>query len=220
MDKLALFDFCGTIVNYQTLGPYLEYVLANEAPTKHRILCNAASKFFFRVIDILIAKVGIHCFLYKLLMVRQLKGIPRSTLKKYGTEYYQQIVRNNLISETVDLLKKLREDGYRIVIVSAGSDLYIGDFAKEYRIKDLITAEFGFADEKCTGRLLFECMYEEKARRINDFIRELDKPCLCEIACSDSVSDLPMLELCKRKIVISHGTHQQWVTEDMEEIIW
>lgn len=220
MDKLALFDFCGTIANYQTLGPYLEYVLANEAPIKYRILCSAASKFVFRAVDKLIAKVGIHYFLYKLLLIHQMKGISRSVLKKYGTEYYQQTVRGNLISETVDLLGKLRKDGYRIVIVSAGSDMYISDFAAEYGPADLITAEFGFTDEKCTGRLLSECMFEEKVRRIDAFIRESDKPCSCEIACSDSASDLPMLELCKRKIVISHGTHQRWVKKDMEEIIW
>lgn len=220
MERLALFDFCGTIANFQTLGPYLEYVLSNESPIKYRILCNAFSRFFFRIIDMFIAKAGMHCFIYKLIMVRQMKGISRSALKKYGTEYYQQTIRDNLINETVNLLKKLYGEGYRIVIVSAGSDFYIRDFAAEYGIEDLITAEFGFTDEKCTGRLLSECMYEEKTERIKDFIRGHDQLWSCEIACSDSVSDLPMFGLCRRKIVISHGAHQQWVTKDMEEIIW
>lgn len=220
MEKLALFDFCGTIANYQTLGPYLEYVLRRESPYKYRILCNSISKSFFRIVERIINHAGVHCFLYKILLIHQMKGISSSLLDQYGTEYYQQIVKNNLICETTGLIRSLRENGYEIVIVSGGSGFYIKDFAVEYGIKHIITAEFGFADEKCTGRLSSECMFEEKKRRIEAFICQQDKPCSCEIACSDSFSDMPMLELCRRKIVISHGKHQQWVTKDMEEIIW
>lgn len=221
MEKVALFDFCGTIANYQTLNPFLEYVLRRERPIRHRLICNAPVRRMLLLMEGAAMRIGYKHYLYKELLVRNMKGISRQKLEQYGAGYYQVQVRKNLVCSTVDLIKELQEKGRRIVIVSAGSAFYIECFAKEYHVNDVITAEFDFTESGiCTGRLRSECMGSEKLERIQTYMKTAVTQGVYDIGCSDSRSDLPMLDLCQRRIVVSHGEHQAWVADDMEEIIW
>ena len=68
--------------------------------------------------------------------------------------------------------------------------------------------------------MLTACMGEEKIRDLKYYMLENKIIGVFEVGLSDSDSDLPMLNLCKRKIVVSQAKHQDWVTEDMEEIVW
>lgn len=221
MNKIALFDFCGTITNYQTLDPYLEYVVSREMPEKYKFICNPALKYVLGLISMTCRLFGVRRYFYKRLLIKQMKGIPRDKLKAYGTEYYAQTVRKNLIGQTIELIRKCQKEGYYIVILSAGSDLYIEEFAREYGIDRIITATFGFDKQDiCTGELLSECIGKGKMRDLEKAEKTIPKPREWSLACSDSRSDLPMLNLCKKKVVVSHNRHQDWVFADMQEIIW
>ena len=40
MDRVALFDFCGTIADFQTFNPFIELVLKKEKPERYFIKIN------------------------------------------------------------------------------------------------------------------------------------------------------------------------------------
>ena len=219
-DKIALIDFCGTIADFQTFDPYLLYVIEREYPHRSRVLNSWPVRRGCELLTLIMHAFGWRHYLYKLLLVRQLNGLRREKLEEYGKLYYEQRIRNHLISSTLEIISALREQDYRLMIVSGGSELYIQWFAQEYGIDDVLGARFEYNSDICTGKLLIECMGLEKQAILQEYMRSHGIAGELAVGISDSRSDLPMLELCQKKIVISHHEHQQWVSEGMEEIVY
>ena len=220
MTKLAVIDFCGTIANFQTLDPYLEYVLKNERKVSYILLTNRVIKVVLSLFNRVIWKLGYHHYLKKALMVASLKGISEETLYEYGKKYYEERVKSNLISETIGLIEKLKSEGYMTLIVSGGSKYYIEYFADDFGIDDVISAEIEISDGKCTGRLLRECLGKEKVEMLKEYIAQKGINVSEKLCITDSESDIPILNECNKKIIISNNAHQKWIDDSMEEIIW
>ena len=220
MTKLAVIDFCGTIANFQTLDPYLEYVLKNERKASYILLTNRVIKAVLSLSNRVIWKLGYHHYFRKVLTVTSLKGISEETLYKYGKKYFEERVKSNLIPEVLDLVGKLKSEGYMTLIVSGGSKYYIKYFADNFGIDDVISAEIEIIEGKCTGRLLRECLGKEKLDMLKKYISDKGVNVLEMLCVTDSESDIPILNECNKKIIISNNAHQKWVDESMEEIIW
>ena len=63
-------------------------------------------------------------------------------------------------------------------------------------------------------------MSKKKVEVINSFIERNGIECSFEACVTDSISDRPILDLCRKKIIISSKKHQKWVTSDMKEIVY
>lgn len=219
-EKIALIDFCGTIADFQTLDPFLQYVCTKEHPLRSFWINSSLTAMLCALITRVLRVFGSKRYVYKCLLVHQLKGLNKTRLSVYGEEYYINRIKDHFIIPTIEIIDDLRSCGYRLVIVSGGSDLYIRKFADEYGIDDVISAQFGYKEDICNGKLTSECMGSEKVDIIADYFKEHGIIGEILTGISDSCSDLPMLNLCKHKIVVSHGKHQEWVHDDIEEVIW
>lgn len=218
--KIALIDFCETVVDYQTFDPFIEYVMQHERKIQYRIICTSVVKVLCRLLTGLCGKVGHPVYFYKSLIVAQMRGLSHEKMKLLASSYYTECIQPHLIPQTMELLRELKDQGFELVIVSGGCDLYITYFAKTFGIYHIMAAELEFSDGKCTGRLKTDCMGKEKTVRVQKWMTEEGLSGKCGVGVSDSVSDLPMLSMCERKIVISKHEHQCWVSPEMEEIIW
>lgn len=220
MDSIVLLDFCGTVADFQTLDPYLQFVIKREFPSRYALLCNPVSIGVGRMATHILYKTGIRCSIYKQLLIWLLKGVTYDNLMEYGLEYYTQRIRKHLIEPTLRLIDKYQTEHYRFIILSGGLDFYISHFAKEFNIPDMICAQLEFRKGYCTGRLLSDCMGNNKLTRLLNYVKEEKIDGIFKVAITDSQSDWPILRICKKKIIISHHIHQKWVTDDMKELIW
>lgn len=191
-EKIALFDFCETIVSFQSADRYVKFVVDNFAtPTvrfRHKLyvlqdklhLARRFNKYFHT-----------H-FITKELLLKQLKGVPYDVMDHAAQEYYNKVIRPNLISATIAELKRLQKEDYRIVIVSAGYDIYIEYFAKEFGIKvdDIHANQLLFKNQKFTGEYEKDCVGNVKVEILN---ANFQKEECYAVAYTDSESDLPML---------------------------
>lgn len=218
--KVALIDFCETVVDYQTFNPFIEYVLKHERLFRYRMICTPVVKLFCRLITRVLSKLGHPVYVYKNLIVTQTKGIPLERLEMLASSYYSECLQPHLIPQTIELLRKLRAQGFELVIVSGGCNLYITYFAEIFEINHIMAAELEFSDGVCTGRLKCDCMGSEKAVRVQKWMADKGLSGKCAVGVSDSISDMPMLSICEHKIIISRHAHQSWVTPEMEEVIW
>lgn len=220
MKNIALIDFCGTLVDFQTLNPYLELVLKNRSKIKYYLFCNKFVKSACKIISKVFRRYLRIKFLYKAGLVWLLKGVREEEFIRQGHEYYNKTIRHHLISESIESLRSFKDKGYELLIVSGGSKYYISHFANEFGIDGFLTAEIEFGCGACTGRIIRECMLSEKVKLINDYVHEKGCDCVFRVGMTDSISDLPMLELCDRKLIVSCRKHQKWVTGDLYEIIY
>ncbi len=157
-EKIALFDFCETLVSFQTADAFVRFV--GEATGSARV------SRMLRIHHFLDRK-GIIGRLYKLfpesspgkrLVARGLKGFREDALDELAGRYYAQRLRPALIPEVVGRLRSLQRDGWRIVLVSGAYDSYLRFFAREYGIaQDDILATCGEgADEEAFNAYLAE----------------------------------------------------------------
>jgi len=218
-EKIALFDFCETLANFQTADRFVDYVREND---------RRRSILFLKMIHSVLRRTRIiaalsllfpHKSINKRIYALQLRGLRYEEIDHYARLYYNTVIHPNLIPRMLEELQRQQIDGYRIVLVSGGYDFYLKYFAAEFRIEtnDIICTSFVFKNGKCTG--LFQgqdCLFDEKVKRINRLLKDHQES---SIAYSDSKSDLPMLEWAKTAIVVREISGKKW-NNKYNEIVW
>lgn len=214
--KIALFDFCETLADFQTFDPFIEYLLKKEHVGGF-LLKNR----FFKVFSYLLSKLRPGFYLYKRWLISSTKGLKRGTMRSRGEEYYNEIVKPRLIRDVLNELQKCKDDGMKIAIISAGCDLYINAFANDYGVDYVVTNSFAFENDTCLGLLANkDCCQSHKLTMWDEFKKKNKVEGAEVVGYSDSSSDIPMLSICDEKVVISHKRHQLWATGNYREIIW
>jgi len=220
MNKIALFDFCETIANFQTADAYVDFV--REKLNDSRMCRLERVQCFLRTIKVIqiIEKLTRYRFsINKRIKLWQLRGHNLSELQALAKEYYQEKIKPNLIPETIEKLSELKAQGYSIFLVSGGYDIYLLYFAEENDLSGVISTKIGFNDNVCSGRFDgVDCLRDEKTRLLNKFFKTRPE---YSVAFSDSITDIPFLNWADSGCVVSHNTHQQWIEKfNYSEIIW
>lgn len=219
-NRIVLLDFCETVVDYQSFNPYLYYVLSRERPVIFKIMNSNIVKIFYQILEKIYYILKIEKYPLKKRLIMETKGIPYDNMLHRAQEYYNNTVSKHFIKNVTDLIDPWKKQGLQIILLSAACDLYLKYFAQEFGIEDIIATSLEFKDGYSVGCLKgVDIIGQNKVKALEKHMGDSMKETEFVLGVSDSVSDLPMLNLCKKKIVVSHGEHQSWVG-DMEEIIW
>ncbi|NOU35971.1 MAG: HAD-IB family hydrolase, partial [Kiritimatiellaceae bacterium] len=201
-NKLALFDFCDTLVSFQTADRFVHFVRAQERSLKMYakeslrkiIIRSGALRFFTRL-----AGTDFH----KKLVLWQLKGMSNSHLDRLAECYYRTEIKPALIKESMETLFLLMAQGYKIFLISAGYDAYLKYFAREYQIDKLICTEISFKNGKCQGTFVGEdCYGQRKLVQLKEHLNKAGVSFEETISFSDCISDLPLLQWSKTGVVV------------------
>ena len=93
-------------------------------------------------------------------------GVETSFIENKNKKYIKKIKFNDKV---VELLKTLKTDGFKIILVTASPDTYMGYFAKELGYDGLICTRVEEKDGRLTGKLFgMNCNNEEKVKRIKE----------------------------------------------------
>lgn len=220
IDKIAYFDFCETLVNFQTADAFVDYVRLTTRKKRMLILERLRDFFFKYKILLVLCKITRYKYpIYKVSKLFQVRGFHKSELEELAKGYYKEKIKPNIIYQTLDILKQKQTSGYKIVIVSGGYDIYLKFFVEEYGIDELYSTKIKFTDKICAGIIDgVDCMYDNKVKIIES---KYNKDLIFSEAYSDSESDLPLLKWVNDGYVISRNYHQSWAdSNNLKEIIW
>lgn len=216
--KLVIFDFCGTLISFQTADRYVHFCL-------ERLKDNKAVQWRHKVIKLMdllrVFKIYNHIRPInnwrKRMILWQLKGVEYEKCDLLAASYFKEELLPNVVQPIVELLKKHLAIKDRVCILSGGYDIYIKYFAQHYGVKEILCSKIAFCNGKCLGKMDGkDCMRENKLEYIRPYIEGINTICY-----TDSKSDLPLLELVDEPIVISHGGSQQWAeNRNYKQIIW
>ena len=203
-EKIAFFDFCDTLVPFQSADAYVKFVLKH-----HKSLPMLMRRVFFvflRNMHLLNWYIKKKHTTHKALVLRQLKGLSETVMLDMGKLFYEERIKTSLIPETYNRMKQLQQEGYRIVIVSGGYDIYLRLFAAENGIKhcDILSTELLFDEGVFSGKWVSDCMNETKVLQIE---KRFDRENIYSIAYSDSLADLPLLTWCNEAYLVQHNTY-------------
>lgn len=220
-DKVVLLDFCGTIVPFQTANLFVDYV-AKKKPTKHSKRTKKWMSFLneIRLIGAM-RRLFPTWYIDKRFILYMLKGKTETELRTEAKNYYEDLIKPNFIKEVLDEILKLKDEGFLLCILSGGYDIYLEEFAKEFGIKHIISSCIEFKDSLATGRMVGkDCMNKNKIRLLRNHFPD-DSDLSGWYFFSDSITDLPVLQLVGHPVVISNGESQKWArSRSIKEIIY
>ena len=220
--EVILYDFCGTLVDFQTANAFVLY--ASKCLHIRRSLID-----FFRIAlyhthlmplaNSVYSKMSVN----KALLLYRLKGYEFSTLDTIAREFYDTQIKPHLIPQTIQRLKADINEGKTVAIISGGYDIYLKYFIEEFKIPFLICTKLQFINNIFTGKIIGkDCMGQEKVTRLHDHIpiikSSTDKISLTLY--SDSETDIPLFNECDNRIVIINGNETpEWIENINAEVI-
>ena len=218
-ERLAVFDFCETLADFQTANAFVNYVRQHTRSISIRwrnaiwvILVKAQ---VFNLVNILTSHNN---SFGKKVKLWQLHGLKQETLEALALRFYNEQVVPHLIGATICQIRQLQNEGYKVGLSSGGYDIYLKHFVKAYGLDFCHCSKLAFKNGRCTGRMIGkDCMRDEKVKQLAKSFGNGANA----VAFSDSLSDLPLMKWASRGVVISRGKHQQWSEKyHFEEIIW
>ena len=219
MNRVALFDFCETLVNFQTADAFVDFV-RTKSQNKRMFILERIRMFLikFHVLAFLERRFFSRIPIHKITKLFQLRGLCQKELEYYASLYYNEKIKPNFIPKVLAILKDKQKNGYTIAIVSGGYGIYLKYFAKEFNVPFVLSSNIKFKNNVCTGLLDGpDCMEENKIKYLE---KVFAKDRIQSEAYSDSITDLPLLNWADQGYVISKGKHQNWISDNLIEIIW
>lgn len=221
-DKIAFFDFCETIANFQTADAFVDYIREKNGSLYMKLLEKLRS--ILCRLGLIVYFESLCCSEYsinKRLKLLQLFSFSFKKLDQYAESYYVDCIKPNLIGSIVDLLKEKQKEGYKIFIVSGGYGIYLKYFSREFGINSVISSDLKFKNGICLGMMSGEdCMGANKIRILD---RIFNKEEISSIAYSDSASDLPLLQWADKAYVIKKlgKENEKWIHENnLNLVVW
>jgi len=216
-EKVALFDFCETIANFQTADAFVEFLCKRNPDKVNKGFSYFLQKFLVKTkLSSVLFHLGFN--FNKRLVLLRLRGVCKELVEAEGKAFYNSVIKANFIDKSIEELNQLKKKGYSIYIVSGGYDAYLQYFAKDYDV-DLICSKISYFDNLCTGKLSgADCMGHEKVARLTQTFHSSDIKNIDSISFSDSISDLPLLQYTRRAIVVTKK-EKDWINRNNFEIL-
>jgi len=219
--KIALFDFCETIVKFQTADAFVHFV-RNQSKDRRMNFINKIHSFLvksriFAIVEHIFPKSSLN----KRLILLQLKGFSKSNLRDYAKLYYHNKIKQAFIKTILFEPNKKKEEGYKVIVVSGGYDIYLNYFVEEFKLDGLISTKIKFNKSNiCTGEINgIDCLWSNKVKLLKSYFLKEKIDFSNSFAYTDSITDLPMLNWVQNGIVVSNNNIQNWMKK-YKIILW
>lgn len=203
--RIALFDFDGTLVSSHLWSGLLKYYLNKKEklfPIFWFLISNFALTPFWKIGLISTKK---YYQSWGKDMVRLMKGIDIKRAKEIFDWLTDDYLLPTLKKNAFEKLKKHQEDGYLIVLTSGSFQDLIKVFSSRLNIDFAVGTELEIVENKFSGKIIPPlCFAQGKTEKVRQFLADnnLAIDFKESFAYSDSIFDLPMLELVGNPVAV------------------
>lgn len=199
MDKLAIFDIDFTITKKETLMQFFRYMISRDIKNI-RFLPRAIFSGIMYGVKIYDEKRVKETFL------KFIDGIDEKDLANIVRGFYEDVLSKILYVDAIDMIKKLKGEGYKIYLISASPEFYIKEFYNIREVDKVIGTRFKFVNGKFIREMDgANCKGEEKVRRLKKYLEDknIEVNFKESYMFSDSLSDKPLLDLVGKPYLIN-----------------
>jgi len=211
LKKLAIFDIDYTITKKETLMELFKYVIKKDKKNL-RFLPRAIYCGIMYAIGIYDERKVKETFL------RFIDGIKEEELAELVKEFYDERLKNILYDDALEMMKKLKNEGYDIYLISASPEFYVNEFYNIKEVDKVIGTKFGFENGTFVRKMVGNnCKGEEKVRRLKEVLKDekIEVDFKESYMFSDSLSDKPLLDLVGKPYLINYKKNH-----DIEILRW
>ena len=134
-------------------------------------------------------------------------GIKEEDLSILVKNFYKDRLQNIVYKDAIDMMKKLKKQGYDIYLISASPEFYINEFYNIGVVDKVIGTRFAFENGTFVRKMQGEnCKGEEKVRRLKEVLdkENIEVDFKNSYMFSDSLSDKPLLDLVGKPYLINY----------------
>lgn len=200
MEKLAIFDIDYTITRKETLMEFFKYLVSKDIKNI-KFLPRALYSGLMYGVKVYDERKVKECFL------KFIENIDEAELAKLTKSFYDERISKILYKDAVDMIKKLKKEGYMVVLISASPEFYVKEFYAIKEVDLIIGTKFTFGGGKFIRKMHGNnCKGEEKVRRLNEALKEknIKVDFKNSYMFSDSLSDKPLLDLVGNPYLINY----------------
>lgn len=194
----AFFDFDDTLSKGDSIFPFLLYCIKRGYAPKHQLFKAAAGFLRWKIQPSSGRAV-------KEMTLSFIKGRTVEDMDELARDFFLDVQQKFFFEDAAPELFRLREQGVKIVIVSASSDLYMKVLPEFLPVDAVISTTCEVADSKYTGIIGKNCKGEEKVSRIQAWLNDQGLSIDREKSAGygDSPSDAPMLLLTAKPTLVN-----------------
>ena len=194
----AFFDFDDTLSKGDSIFPFLLYCIKRGLTPKTQLFKAAAGFLRWKIQPSSGRAV-------KEMTLSFIKGHTVDEMDAIARDFFRDVQQKFFFEDAAPELFRLREQGVKIVVVSASSDLYMKVLPEFLPVDAVISTVCEVQDGRYTGKIGKNCKGEEKVARINAWLQaqslSIDKE--KSAGYGDSPSDAPMLLLTAKPTLVN-----------------
>lgn len=134
-------------------------------------------------------------------------GMKEEDMQRLVKEFYQKRLSKILYKDAIDMMKKLKADGYKIYLISASPEFYLRELYAIKEVDKVVGTRFVMEKGVYSRRMVGEnCKGYEKVRRLKEeLVRDNIKVDFKNsYMFSDSLSDKPLFDLVGNAYLINY----------------
>lgn len=199
----SYFDVDGTLVRTNLVHPTLFYLL-NQRTISQKV--GRLLKAALQAPRMAIAEMQDRR-LFNEVLFQSYEGTSVDRLHLLADECFDTVIKPALYPFAKDLVKRCRDEGHDVVLVSGALDFLMNYLADHLGATGIIANRLEIKDGYATGRLLRPVVAgPEKARLVREHARERGWDLDGCFAYSDSYSDVPMLSIVGHPAAVNPDT--------------
>ncbi|MDU9391158.1 HAD family hydrolase [Pseudomonas sp. zfem002] len=195
--RLALFDLDNTLLGGDSDHAWGDYLCARGIldPVEYQ---NRNDAFYQ---DYLAGKLDLQAYLNFSLEI--LATTEMALLDEWHGDFMRDCVEPIILPKALALLKKHRDAGDKLVIITATNRFITGPIAKRLEVETLLATECEMVDGRYTGRSIdVPCFRDGKVTRLRRWLEENGLNLEGSHFYSDSMNDLPLLEQVDNPVAV------------------
>ncbi|MHC6179266.1 HAD-IB family hydrolase [Clostridium sp. JNZ X4-2] len=213
MTKLAIFDVDFTLTRRETLMEFYIFMVKKNPKLIVYAPFSIISAFLF-VIKLFTAKKAKENF------IAFINGIGQEKMKCLTAEFYEKRMCEIFYRDGLDTMKKLKEEGCKVYLISASAEFYLKELYKIKEVDKVIGTIFSIKHGKHYNKIIGRnCKGEEKVRRLMESLKKdgLEVDFKNSYMFSDSLSDLPLFNIVGNPYLINYKKKN---THDIKVLNW
>lgn len=199
--KLALFDIDYTITRKETLMEFYKYIVSKDIKNI-KFLPRALFSGLMYGVKVYDERRVKESFL------KFIENIEEKDLAILTKKFYDERLSKILYKDALDMIHKLKTEGYMIILISASPEFYIKEFYAIDDVDFIIGTRFTFENGKFVRKMSGNnCKRDEKVVRLKAYLKEnnIEADYENSYMFSDSLSDLPLLDLVGNPYLINYN---------------
>ena len=199
--KLALFDIDYTITRKETLMEFYKYIVSKDIKNI-KFLPRALFSGLMYGVKVYDERRVKESFL------KFIENIEEKDLAILTKKFYDERLSKILYKDALDMIHKLKTEGYMVILISASPEFYIKEFYAIDDVDFIIGTRFTFENGKFVRKMSGNnCKRDEKVVRLKAYLKEnnIEADYENSYMFSDSLSDLPLLDLVGDPYLINYN---------------